>query len=480
MQKLANVEPKNVFRFFEEISAIPRGSGNMDKISRYCMEFAEKNGLRATRDAANNVIIHKPGTAGYEKAEPVILQGHMDMVCQKEPDTDIDFEKQGPDIYVDGDYIKARGTTLGADNGIAVAMILAILESDHIAHPPIEAVFTADEEIGLIGASKLSLSELRGRKMINMDAEDPEAITVSCAGGSDFRLTVPLQREKKTGTCITITVHGLLGGHSGAEIHTGRVNADILMGRILHHVKQETDFSLIGIDGGDKGNAIPVRCTAQLVTDDAEGCVEKLRAYTAEIKKEIAVREPGFTVDFAIGKTDDYAVFCPSLFQQLLYLLLCTPCGVMEMSAEIENLVETSLNLGVLKTEQDEMTVQYSLRSNKQSALQFLEEKMKVFCACIPGKVETSGHYPPWEYKDGSALQTLYKRKFYEKFGHAPSVQAIHAGLECGVFSKGLEGLDCIAIGPEMHDIHTTGERLSISSTKEIFEIIANVLKECK
>lgn len=264
MAKLDSLKPLNVFKYFEEICNIPHGSENMDAISEYCVKFAENHSLKYIRDDANNVIIFKSATDGYENAEPVILQGHLDMVCQKTEESNIDFMKDGLDLYVDGDFVKAHGTTLGADNGIAVAMILAILESDEISHPEIQAVFTTDEEIGMVGAGKLDMSVLTAKKMINLDAEEDDAITVSCAGGSDFKAVIPVNRVKQTGTKITVTLKGLKGGHSGVEIDKGRVNADVLAGRFLNHMSNIADFDIIAINGGDKGNAIPNLCRIEL------------------------------------------------------------------------------------------------------------------------------------------------------------------------------------------------------------------------
>ncbi len=479
MQKLANLKPEKVFEYFEKICSIPHGSGNMDKISQYCMEFAAKHSLEAVRDEANNVVIRKPASKGYENADTVILQGHLDMVCQKTDDCNIDFENDGLDIYTEGDFIKARGTTLGADNGIAVAMIMAILEAEDIEHPAIEAVFTTDEEIGLIGAGKLSLETLKGKKMINIDSEDPKILTVSCAGGSDFEMTVPVKRTTVHGEQITLTVKGLKGGHSGVEINSGRVNANVLMARILNYAKSICEFDIISIDGGDKGNAIPLGSTARLVVHD-EGFVIKINEYADIIKKEIAHRESGFAFEVSSQGTTAAEAVNRDLRDKLIFALLCAPNGVMEMSSEIEGLVETSLNLGILKTEEDKITMHFALRSNKSSALKFLEDKLTAFSSCIECSVRTFGHYPPWEYKDDSPLQRLYISEYEKKFGVKPAVEAIHAGLECGVFSSGIKGLDCISIGPKMYDIHTTGERLSISSTEEIYEVILNVLKNCK
>lgn len=480
MKKLAGIEPEKVFKYFEEISAIPRGSGNMDKISKYCMEFANAHSLKALRDDANNVVIFKEASEGYEGCAPIILQGHLDMVCLKDEDYSIDFEKDGLELYTDGDFVKAKGTTLGADNGIAAAMILAILDSGKISHPPIEAVFTTDEEIGMIGAGKLDLSVLKGRRMINLDSENPSVLTVSCAGGSDFRMSIPVKREKACGRRLRLTIEGLKGGHSGADIDKGRVNANILMGRILNYAADNADFDIISLNGGEKGNAIPVCCTAELLVSEPESFISKTKDYINTIKREISEREENFKAKFELLDEGDFEVFSSCLRDKLIFMLVCAPCGVEEMSAEIEGLVETSLNLGILKTEEEKITLLFTLRSNKKSALEFLENKLKVFSSCIECKTEVNGSYPPWEYAKDSELRKLYKKAFKEKFGFEPKTEAIHAGLECGIFSSGLKGLDCISIGPEMHDIHTTKEELSISSTKDFFEILLNVLKECR
>ncbi len=481
MTKLSGIKPERVFKYFEEITKIPHGSEDMDKISSYCMDFAEKNSLRAVRDEANNVIIFKSATKGYEESEPVILQGHLDMVCQKEPGNLIDFKKDGLRIYVDGNFVKADGTTLGADNGIAVAMILAILESDEYNHPAIEAVFTTDEEIGMIGAGKLDTSLLSGRKMINLDAEEPDTLTVSCAGGSDFKLTIPTKRKKAAGKMVEINIKGLKGGHSGIEINSGRINANILAGRILDFAKTVCDFEMIDICGGDKGNAIPLACKIRLVVPESEAFAERLQSYFEVIKQEYADgEEKGIKMTAEVLDDGEYDVIDSAISEKLIYILLTTPNGVQKMSEKIEGLVETSLNLGILNTEADEITMLFTLRSNKKSALEFLEKKMKTFVSVIEGEVETSGHYPPWEFNADSKMQGLYKKVFSEKFGYEPTVVAIHAGLECGIFSSMIKNLDCIAIGPQLHDVHTVKERLSISSTQEIFDLVLKMLESCR
>ncbi len=477
MEKLSHLVPHDVFSWFEALTRIPHGSGNMGKISEFCLEFARERGLEAWRDSANNVVIRKPAAKGYEKAKPVILQGHLDMVCQKDESFDINFDTDGLTIFEDGEYIHAEGTTLGADNGIAVAIMLAILADNTLPHPPIEAVFTTDEEIGMVGAMALDMSKLTGKRMINMDSEDPEVVTVSCAGGSDLKAKIPLKRTSRHGKCVTVTVKGLTGGHSGVEINKGRVNANILMGRILNHVRKQNVFGIISIDGGDKGNAIPLSCKAKLYTEDATPLLAAISEYAETVQCEIKAREPGFLCETEVSDEGTFEVITPPSDEKLLYTLLLVPNGVIDMSVEIENLVETSLNLGILKTENDSVTTAFALRSNKKTGLAFLEEKLSVFFTNMDCIVQTGGHYPPWEYKSESELQKLYVEKYTARTGKAPRIEAIHAGLECGVFASAIPELDCISIGPEMHDIHTTKEKLSIRSTRETYEIVLDILK---
>lgn len=479
MRVTAGLKPERVFAYFEEISQIPRGSGDREKISQYCLDFAEKHGLRAVRDEAFNVIIYKDGAVGYETAKPVILQGHLDMVCQKETGSNFDFEKDPIKLLREGDFITADGTTLGADNGIAVSMILAILESDSIPHPPIEAVFTTDEEVGMLGAMELDMSRLKGRMMINIDSENEEILTVSCAGGSEVCLEIPYATKAEKGDVVRITVQGLKGGHSGVEIDKGRVNANILMGRVLQYAKGITSFGVVSVDGGDKANAIPRIAVAEVICDDGEALVKKLEKYGEIIKAEIRAREPEFVLKTEI-LSGSRKVLADDLGEKMIYLLLCAPNGVQEMSAEISGLVETSLNLGVLKTEEDVIRLCFALRSNKQSALSALEEKVVAFASCIPSKVTLSGQYPPWEFKSDSVLQKMYMEASQKRTQKEMQVEAIHAGLECGVFAAGLPGLDCISVGPDMEDIHTTEERLSIPSVERVYGVILDVLEKCK
>ncbi len=480
MNKLNSLEPQRVFHYFEEIAGIPHGSGDMVKIADYCVDFAKKHSFEYYRDNANNVVIYKKGTAGRENMEPVILQGHLDMVCQQTEDRSIDFTAEGLDLLVDGDFVSARGTTLGADNGIAVAMVLAILESDTLPHPPIEAVFTTDEEIGMVGAMALDMRVLRGRKMVNIDAEEDESMTVSCAGGSDFQALLPLTRITQKGTEITIILKNLQGGHSGVEIDKGRVNANMLAGRFLGYMTKTASFSIISIDGGDKGNAIPNLCKIRLCANEAKEFIANANDYLNTIKEEISAREKDFSFEISVGEYAEHNVFEPAIQGNLTYALLCAPNGIVEMSAEINGLVETSLNLGVLKTCDNEILFHFTLRSNKKSAIEFLESRLTAFFSAIPCQIKTFGHYPAWEFNSNSTLQGDYISAYKAVTSNEPAIEAIHAGLECGVFSSALSGLDCIAIGPQLFDVHTVREKMSISSVQKIYKILTTLLQNIK
>ncbi len=464
---------KRVFEIFENITAIPRGSGNMKQIADFCEEFAIKNSLKYLRDAADNIIIFKDGTNGAD--EPIILQGHLDMVCQQTADCKHDFTKSGPEIVIDGDFIKADGTTLGADNGIAVALILAILESKNLMHPPIEAVFTTDEEIGMVGALALDTSPLKAKRMINLDSEDDDTVTVSCAGGRDLMFTFPIGTEECNGTQFEISLSGLKGGHSGVEIDKGRVNANALAGRFLNHLYNETDFRITTINGGDKSNAITPECVISLVTNDAD-FANKANEYLNIIKTEISTREPDFTFNI-VSRNNVSTALSKSLTERIIFTLLNAPNGIINMSADIKGLVETSLNIGIVKTDNNSVKIDFSLRSNKSSAMEFLEERLVAFAKTVNANTESFGHYPPWEYKHNSKLQEIYVSEFKKLYGAEPKIEAIHAGLECGVFDGKINGLTAISVGPQMYDVHTVNERLSISSTKKFTKLLLKVLQ---
>lgn len=480
MNKLVKLKPKKVFEFFSHICQIPHGSGNMKAIADYCEDFAKMRNLKVVRDSADNVIIYKNASAGFESSLPVILQGHLDMVCQKTADSDADFEKDPISIYVDGDFVKAKGTTLGADNGIAVAMILSILDSDDIPHPPIEAVFTTDEEIGMLGASALDMSLLSGKIMINIDSEEDDVLTVSCAGGLDFTTSAKPETKISDGTALSLIVKGLAGGHSGVEIDKGRINSNILAGRILNELKKSTHFDIISIFGGDKVNAIPLRTEIAVITNDVERFKAETEAIFEVIKKEISSREPGFNIEIAEISEKCNTALSDSIQEKLIFILNLVPNGIIEMSREIDGLVETSLNLGIFKADKNGVFVTHALRSNKSSAIYALADRLSLLYNSLDFENKTGGYYPPWEFKENSALQDAYRDAYSSVNGTPVKVEAIHAGLECAVFADKIKDLDCIAIGPTLFDVHTVSERMQISSVEKIYKTVTKLLGSLK
>lgn len=475
--KLNTIESK-VFKYFQNICNIPHGSGNRVPIADFCETFAKKRGLKYIRDNENNVIIFKNGQLGGENAKPIILQGHLDMVCQASDNKQIDFLTQPITITRDEDFIKADDTTLGADNGIAVAYIMAILDSTNICHPPIEAIFTADEEIGLLGANALDTSVLKSKRMINLDSETEDVLTVSCAGGQDVILKSEYTTTTCKGTKITLKISGLLGGHSGVEIDKGRTNANVLMGKILNSFNNKFEYELISINGGKKPNAIPDSCVAEICTSDKNDVFQSLtddeQLYFIDIQKS----EPDFKIEVYPSEQAECTCFDTSTKENILGLLQNVPDGVIKMSEEIDGLVETSLNLGILSTEQGVVKLHYALRSNKETKLKDLAKQVLNIGDKYNTHGDVSGFYPPWEFKADSPLRELYKECYKEYFGKEIKVEAIHAGLECAVFSSTIKDLDCISVGPNIYDVHTPSEKLSISSAVSTFNLLLNVLKK--
>lgn len=476
---LDQIEYKKIFHYFEEISNIPRGSGNNQPMSDYLVAFAEEHGLSYTRDEALNVIITKEATKGYETCPTMILQGHMDMVCEKKSDMDHDFLTQGLELCIEDDYIFAKGTTLGGDNGIAVAYMLAILDSDCFEHPRMEMVITTDEEIGLIGATNLDASSLQGTYMINLDSEEEDILLTSCAGGMSSVCKLPLSYKKTEGKKISVTIKGLLGGHSGSEIDKNRVNADILLGRLLLDLRK-CPFEILSIAGGLKDNAIPREAVVELIVkeEDSYTFINEIKFLIEKYKNEYRTNEPDLTIAIQQGEEKEYLVMDEKTKEKVMLFLLQAPNGIQTMSSNIEGLVESSLNLGVLRMSEEEIVFSFSVRSSVSSYKWFLSDKLENLVTFLGGTYEYRGEYPGWEFKKNSKLREIYFNSYKEMFGKEIKVEAIHAGLECGIISEKLENVDIISVGPNMFDIHTTEERLSISSAKRIFDLLLKVLKD--
>ncbi len=490
MNVCKDLKPQKVFAYFEELTRIPHGSRNTRAISDYLMDFAYAHGLEAYQDASNNVIMIQEATPGYESAEPVILQGHMDMVCEKERDCTIDFEKDALDLCVEGDFLKARGTTLGGDDGIAVAYALALLDSPELAHPRLEVILTTDEEIGMLGAADIDLSMLKGRRMLNLDSETEGEFLTSCAGGMSVNASIPVRRHSEEGRKITITVSGLLGGHSGGEIDKERANAVFVMARVLHELqKEEVSFGILSMAGGLKDNAIPRDCMAELLipaecttSDDRKHSVFQtvknvINRLQNILSHEFAASDPGIMIsceDCGVTKAEITDLIST---EKLIFLLRQLPNGVMHRSTEIEGLVETSLNLGILKLTKETLQLVISIRSSVSSRKSDLADRVCQMIEMFGGRTKIEGDYPAWEYVSDSALREVITKVYRECYGTDPVYNAIHAGLECGLLSEKLSGLDCVSFGPQMYDIHTPQERLSISSVGRVWEFLIRLLE---
>ncbi len=481
MGVLENLEPKEVFHYFEELCQIPHPSYQEGQISDYCVRFAKKHGLAVYQDDLKNIIIIKEATPGYEDVEPLLIQGHLDMVCEKEPGCAIDFEKDGLELMVEGDYIAAKGTTLGGDDGIAVAYALAILASDTIEHPKLEVIFTTAEEVGMEGATGIDVSMLEGRRLLNLDSEEEGYMLTSCAGGCSVECNLPVSWEEKTGMQIDIIVEGLLGGHSGVEIDKGRANANLLMGRVLLEAEKAVKFAVVSLSGGSKDNAIPRETKARIIVPEGEEntLIQTVAEIASEIAREYSTSDPGIKISAKAAGAGTVYVLTEEVAEKTLQLVNHLPNGIQSMSADIEGLVETSLNLGVLALTGEQLSLRYAVRSSVGTAKEFLKDKITHFVTYMGGTVTCKGDYPAWEYKKDSALREDMVRIYREMYGKEPVIQAIHAGLECGILAGKLEGLDAVSIGPDMIGVHTTEEKLSISSTKRVWEYILEVIK-CK
>ncbi len=477
MPVLDNLQPKKVFHYFEEICSIPHGSRNTKQISDYCVKFAEEHGLEYYQDNDNNVIIIKEASKGCENIEPVIIQGHLDMVCEKVPTSDIDMENEGLKIGIDGDEIYADGTTLGGDDGIAVAMALAVLDDDTLTHPRIEAVFTVDEEIGMLGAVTIDVSPLKGKRLLNIDSEEEGIFTVSCAGGNVAKCTLPLKGNQYSGEAILITITGLKGGHSGVEINKGRANANVLMGRLLQEVKKTCGLRILSVDGGLKDNAIPRESKAVVAVDCSNTLSEIIQKYKTVFKNEYSTADSDISVTYENINVTDKILQDDDTTNKVIYLLDCLPNGIQAMSMDIEGLVQTSLNMGIVNTLTDSLEISFCVRSSVDTQKEMLNRRLDEMMTMIGGQTAICGDYPGWEYKKDSSLRELLIRIYEEQYGEKPRVEAIHAGVECGMFAGKIQDLDCVSFGPNLTQIHTVRERMSISSVERVYKFLLEILK---
>ena len=477
MQKLEESKAFSVFKYFKDISEIPRGSGNEKEISNYLVEFAKKLKLEVTQDEALNVIIKKAASKGYENAPTVVIQGHMDMVCEKSIDTVHDFEKDPIKLVINGDKIFAKGTTLGADDGIAVAYAMALLADDSIEHPALEILMTTDEERGMSGAINLSEDSIKGKILINIDTEEEGYLLVSCAGGIRTKSSIKIKKEKNDDKILHIGIRGLKGGHSGMEIDKYRGNANKLMGRVLKEALEFADIRLVSISGGSKNNAIPREADAYLTAKDTEVLIGVVEKFNDIFRKELFTQDNEVRV-FIESTNENYEdIYSKESTEKVINLLYLYPNGVNTMSANIKNLTESSSNLGVVTEENGYVEFDSAVRSSVPSLKDEIVEKIKSITHIIGGKFETNSAYPAWEYKKDSKIRDLCIDVYKKMYNKDPIVYAIHAGVECGVFEEKFGELDMISFGPNIKGAHTPEENLSISSTERVWEYLLNILK---
>ena len=472
-------KPESFFNYFEEISAIPRGSGNEKGIADYIVDFANKRGLYCYRDEVNNVFVRMPASAGRENEGAVMLQGHTDMVCEKNADVVHDFEKDGLKLVLNGDLLTADGTTLGADNGVAVAMMLAILDGELESHPAIECLFTVSEEVGLDGAKAFDYSIAKAEKMLNLDSEGEGMATVSCAGGVRSDIVLKADKCNCSGKkAIEISISGLSGGHSGADIHTGKANANKLMGRVLCAILEKIEIAIAEINGGSKDNAIPRECSAVIVLDEADVDVAKaiVSEQLCQIKNEVNEDDAEVAIEAKLlGDADK--CFSAELSRKVIAFVNSIANGVLAMSNDIKDLVEFSRNLGVIRTNNEGIELILSTRSSTESLLDSSERELALLADMMGGEIRHHGRYPGWKYEKDSELRVKYIDAARKILGLEPQILAIHAGLECGIIKSHINNMDIISIGPEMRGIHSPDEVLDLASCERFWLLIEEMLK---
>lgn len=479
MRILENLEPQDVFYYLEEICKIPHGSGNTGQISDYLKAFADEHGLYCRQDELNNIIMVKEASKGYEDHEPVLLQGHMDMVAVKDADCTIDMTKDGLQLEILGDRLTAKGTSLGGDDGIAVAFGLALLAGEEYRHPRIELILTVDEEVGMEGATGLTVDDLTAKRMINLDQEEEKIFITGCAGGARIDIRKKTETEQVEGVLCKLIISGLQGGHSGQEINKERGNAICLMGRLLAALQEKTPIYLKEVNGGTADNAIPNEVCAEIVvTEWTEDVAAFMEEQFCGIKAEFAGKEDGLKCELQVGAEDALIEVCNRKdSEQWIHLLNVIPHGVIANSVKMKGLVETSLNPGILNVSAVEGMVSTSVRSSNAAAKEALINQLKSLAALCDATVGIRGDYPGWDYDPDSPLREKMVTIYEEMYGVKPQIEAIHAGLECGIFQSKIPGLDCVSIGPDMQDIHTTRETLSIPSVQRVWKFLLKVLE---
>lgn len=480
MRVLESLEPQKVFYFFEEICNIPHGSGNITGISNYLRKFAEERNLEVIQDEIKNIIMIKAASKGYEEEPPVILQGHMDMVAVHKPELPIDMTKEPLKLKIEGDKVYAEGTSLGGDDGIAVAYALALLDDEELKHPRLEVVITVDEETGMEGAREIDLSMLKGNRLVNLDSEEEGIFLTSCAGGARVNCKLWPEFVKMTGVHYELVLGGLIGGHSGVEIHKERGNANKLMARLLWNLYLgELTPGLVSAQGGLADNAIPRETSVKLLVpvEQKDSFEAAVAVFAQEVKGELATKDPAFNILLKQGGIETQRAVCGNEYAVTAAFLNSLPNGVQAMSKDMEGLVETSLNLGILKVSEEGVEASFAVRSSVESSKKALIERIMSMVVLAGGEAEVEGNYPGWSYRVNSPLREKMIALYKEMYGEEPQVEAIHAGLECGLLASKIEDLDCVSFGPNMSNIHTTEETLSISSVQRVWHYLIALLE---
>ena len=479
---LSNIEPKEVFQYFEELSMVPRSTFHTKKISDFCVEFAKAHNLEYIQDEMNNVIIKKPGTAGYEDSDPVIIQGHLDMVATKTTDSDHDFENDPLDLFVDGDLIGAKNTTLGGDDGIAVAYAMAILASTDIPHPPIEALFTVDEEIGMGGAHHLDTSVLKGKICLNIDSEIEGVMTVGCAGGYIYDTFIPIEWSEESGTKMTISLSNLQGGHSGAEIQKQLGNAHKIMGRVLYALAKDYDFNIVSTNGGNAANVIAQYNTTEIIADPAQtqDIIDAVAGLEQTIYAEFAGQEPTLSLKAVSDGETTLKAFDADTTSHVIGFLYGAIDGVQCYDRAFPTAVESSLNTGIVETTEDTVKIKFQVRSSVATKLDDMQNKLDLATDLASASREISGEYPAWSYNADSVIRPKAIELYKEMFGKEPTVETTHGGLECGILYGKKNDLDIISFGPDLTGVHTYNERVHIASTQRMWNYLKELLKACK
>ena len=480
MHILQDLEPAKVFSYFEKICSIPHTSFHEKQLSDYCVSFAKEHNLYYEQDDMGNVLIVADATPGYENEPAIMLQGHLDMVGDKTAKSNLDLEKDGLLLYIDGDYIRAKGTTLGGDDGIAVAYALTVLDDTSIPHPRLEVVLTVCEEVGLLGATAMDLSSCKATRLINVDSEIEGILTAGCAGGIRVRSELPVNRTLRNGMVTNFSLEGLIGGHSGMEIDKGRANANILLGRFLMQLSHRVDYDLITINGGAKENVIPKTGFVSLLIkeNDIKATYEVMNEFTAQMSAEYGTADPGIHLIMKQGSDTpvERSVIDKDSLNRIITALNTMPNGVQAMSMDLPGLVETSLNMGVIELTEDVFCMRFSIRSSVPSAKQYITSKVTFLTQMLGGWVSFSGEYPAWPYERESRFRDICVDIYKTQYGKEPKIQLMHAGLECGIIADKLPGIDCISFGPNLIDIHTPNEHMSISSVARVWEFLKAIL----